>query len=404
MAKVFYTILAAIIAVVAADRCHPETCNGKQHTACVYRSPAPASTCNKVQTTGVKDYEKKEIVDAHNKFRAKVASGKESLGHPGPQPAGIIPPLKWDDELAKTAQIWANQCQMGHDKCRDVDRFQVGQNIATKMHSAKHVATMSELVQLWYDEVKDFDSRQVSAFKWQSTPQIGHYTQLVWGDTTTVGCGLIRYLSRDNWFTTRLVCNYGPAGNWIGSKLYQTSAWPAATCGTVQSSSLTSGEINDILRTHNDKRAFVARGAERRGIAGPQPAGRIPPLTWDNELAQIAQRWANQCQFGHDTCRNVDRFRVGQNIAKMMYSNNYHVRLSDLVEHWYNEVKDFNRNYVRRFRWQSSPKIGHYTQLVWGNTRTVGCGAIRYKDWYWYTTYLVCNYGPTGNYIGQRVY
>ncbi|KAH0558031.1 venom allergen 5-like [Cotesia glomerata] len=182
------------------------------------------------------------------------------------------------------------------------------------------------------------------------------------------------------------------------------SAWPAATCGKVQSSSLTSGEINEILRAHNDKRAFVARGAERRGIAGPQPAGRIPPLTWDNELAQIAQRWANQCQFGHDTCRNVDRFRVGQNVAKMMYSNNYHVRLSYLVQQWYNEVKDFNRNYVRSFRWQSWPQIGHYTQLVWGNTRKVGCGAIRYKDWYWYTTYLVCNYGPTGNGIGQRVY
>ncbi|XP_044593958.1 venom allergen 3 homolog [Cotesia glomerata] len=222
MAKFFYTILAAVIAVVAADQCHPKTCSGEQHTVCKYRASGPASTCNKVQTMELNDDEKQEILDAHNQLRARVASGKESLGHPGPQPAGIIPPLKWDDELAKIAQVWANQCQFGHDKCRDVDRFQVGQNVATKMHSAKHVAKISELVQMWYDEVKDFDSRQVSAFKWQSMPQIGHYTQLVWGETTTVGCGLIRYLSKDNWFTTYLVCNYGPAGNWIGSELYKT--------------------------------------------------------------------------------------------------------------------------------------------------------------------------------------
>ncbi|XP_074108076.1 venom allergen 5-like [Cotesia typhae] len=182
------------------------------------------------------------------------------------------------------------------------------------------------------------------------------------------------------------------------------SEWPAATCGKVQSSSLTRDEISEVLQVHNDKRAFVASGAERRGSAGPQPGGEIPPLVWDNELAEIAQRWANQCQFGHDLCRNVDRFQVGQNVAKMMHSWNEFVSLSQLVQYWYDEVQNFNRNYIRNFQWQSWPQIGHYTQLVWGSTRTIGCGFIRYKDWFWYTTYLVCNYGPTGNRIGQHVY
>ncbi len=32
------------------------------------------------------------------------------------------------------------------------------------------------------------------------------------------------------------------------------------------------------------------------------------------QLETIAQRWADQCQFGHDQIRNVERFRVGQNV------------------------------------------------------------------------------------------
>ena len=36
--------------------------------------------------------------------------------------------------------------------------------------------------------------------------------------------------------------------------------------------------------------------------------------TWSDELAEIAQRWADQCEFKHDTHRNnVDGTYVGQN-------------------------------------------------------------------------------------------
>ncbi|XP_008545751.1 venom allergen 5-like [Microplitis demolitor] len=222
MAKILLTILVAVLASVAANQCLPKTCRGKTHTMCLYSSSKPSPYCNKVQTSSLTPEEEQEILDAHNKFRARVASGQESLGRPGPQPAGHIPPLKWDKELAQVAQRWANQCKFGHDKCRDVERFQVGQNVASKMHSNQHVAQMGDLVKMWYDEVKDFDSRQVQSFKPQPEPKIGHYTQLVWGETTLVGCGAVRYFGFDNWYTTYLVCNYGPTGNWIGSPLYQT--------------------------------------------------------------------------------------------------------------------------------------------------------------------------------------
>jgi hypothetical protein len=47
-----------------------------------------------------------------------------------------------------------------------------------------------------------------------------------------------------------------------------------------------------------------------------------------------------------------------------------------------------------------SEQTGHFTQLVWNATKTVGCGATQcdnnqIKGWY-----LVCEYDPPGNVIG----
>lgn len=45
-----------------------------------------------------------------------------------------------------------------------------------------------------------------------------------------------------------------------------------------------------------------------------------------------------------------------------------------------------------------SEQTGHFTQLVWESTSTVGCGArlCGTKGWY-----LVCEYWPRGNVVGE---
>ena len=47
---------------------------------------------------------------------------------------------------------------------------------------------------------------------WQD---VGHYTQIIWRDTTRLGCGIATGLGRD-W----LVCRYSPPGNWVGRYAY----------------------------------------------------------------------------------------------------------------------------------------------------------------------------------------
>ncbi|XP_046998606.1 venom allergen 5-like [Schistocerca americana] len=178
-----------------------------------------------------------------------------------------------------------------------------------------------------------------------------------------------------------------------------------SACHKVVHSGTTGADATSVVEAHNRLRDRVAAGRERRGRPGPQPpAADMNTLVWDDELARIAQRWADQCTFGHDSCRDVERFTVGQNVY--LSSTTGPIRgaeWSTAVQAWYDEVRAFSKNNINKY--QFSAATGHYSQVVWGNTKYIGCGYTVYNETSRWTTQLyVCNYGPSGNFIGRRVY
>lgn len=148
-----------------------------------------------------------------------------------------------------------------------------------------------------------------------------------------------------------------------------------------------------ILDEHNRLRQLVALGH----VNGQPGAANMMEMMWDDELAAMAQRWADRCSESHDSQRNVRRFTVGQNIGYSRTTKspgpyddepNWRRRINS----WFNEV-------------HSNQRIGHYTQLVWGDTFLLGCGYSFYNDpARGYTKNYVCNYGPTGNVAGYQPY
>ena len=63
------------------------------------------------------------------------------------------------------------------------------------------------------------------------------------------------------------------------------------------------------------------------------------------------------------------------------------------IDGWANEESDYD--YEKR---KFSNEVGHFTQLVWKNTTSVGCGAADCGNNGWL---LVCEYWPPGNVIGE---
>lgn len=181
---------------------------------------------------------------------------------------------------------------------------------------------------------------------------------------------------------------------------------PACNEGPL-SKGVTEDEIERILSVHNEYRAKVARGEEERGRGSGQPeAANMMQMSWDDELARIAQMHADQCKFEHDCteCRKTERFGVGQNLY--IYKQSQQTKTENdwnrAINDWYSEVDDFSPLNIEPFKFSSD--TGHYTQVVWARSYKVGCGTTTYKDGRWFTSLYVCNYGPNGNFLRGQMY
>jgi pathogenesis-related protein 1 len=140
-----------------------------------------------------------DITSAHNVVRAAVGVG----------------PFFWDEQLAATAQAWADTCTdsdnngfLDHNPNRSVGYpWYVGENIA----ASSGAITAQIAVDLWASEQQYYDYLTNTCAPGQTC---GHYTQIVWANSILLGCGMSScpQLTLPN----SIVCNYGPGGNIIG--------------------------------------------------------------------------------------------------------------------------------------------------------------------------------------------
>ena len=130
----------------------------------------------------------------------------------------------WDEDVAANAQAWADNGLYAHSSNgeRVVAGVQLGENLAWGFPSRTGV----DSTRAWYDEIA-FTSPYGTADAFDDSTDlneaIGHYTQVVWASSTSLGCGKGRAAVNGNdgdyW-----VCQYGPAGNFAGQFSSQVNA------------------------------------------------------------------------------------------------------------------------------------------------------------------------------------
>ncbi|KAF2981966.1 hypothetical protein EK904_011920 [Melospiza melodia maxima] len=133
-------------------------------------------------------------------------------------------------------------------------------------------------------------------------------------------------------------------------------------------------------------------------------------LVWDETLAKSAEAWAATCIWDHGPSYLL-RF-LGQNLS--VRTGRYRSILQ-LVKPWYDEVKDYAFPYPQDCNPRCpmrcyGPMCTHYTQMVWATSNRIGCAIHTCHNmnvWgsVWRrAVYLVCNYAPKGNWIGEAPY
>jgi len=185
------------------------------------------------------DSEKTILVDKHNELRRRVAKGQEkkhAKGTSGPQPpASNMNELVWDDEVAKMAQTWTDQCSATpHDTNRKMVKaghptgLYCGQNVYNSWSSDGPAKSkdLAHAVQSWYNEVQYFNESAVDKFFLEGgghTGHIGHYSQVVWADVSTIGCGYEYRIDENfnNMYRETIICNYCKGGNELDKPMYK---------------------------------------------------------------------------------------------------------------------------------------------------------------------------------------
>ncbi|KAJ0144805.1 putative pathogenesis-related protein, partial [Colletotrichum tanaceti] len=178
----------------------------------VEAAPDPSPVANDLQST---------CLDSHNVHRSNHSA----------------PALTWDSALASYALVTAQTCVFQHDMTTGGGGY--GQNLAMwgatgseGLGEAK--AAQRAITEQWYNgELNLYTGYGQASPDMTNFLQWGHFTQMVWVDTTAVGCA-VHYCaagtlsSIGSWYT---VCNYKSQGNVIGS--FDKNVLPPGNAATV---------------------------------------------------------------------------------------------------------------------------------------------------------------------------
>ncbi|WP_446692209.1 CAP domain-containing protein [Sphingomonas sp. XXL09] len=135
------------------------------------------------------------LLSRHNEERARRA----------------IPPLSWNPALARSASVWAEHLAATgtFHHAPENETAPEGENLWA---GTPHRFTPEAMVDAWAREQRVF---RPGRFPDNSTTgrvaDVGHYTQLMWRATHSVGCALAHGAREDV-----LVCRYSEAGNYEG--------------------------------------------------------------------------------------------------------------------------------------------------------------------------------------------
>nr|XP_045609393.1 uncharacterized protein LOC123765045 isoform X5 [Procambarus clarkii] len=296
--------------------------------------------------------------------------------------------LKLNKEMNKYAKEWAKKMAT-EDKLALRPDNKYGENVFCLSSNTKEFKVKPEqVVDKWYGESKEH--------KFGEEPQgtrlkSGHFTQMVWKDTTQMGVGKARTAAGTKVF---VVANFDPQGNWMGQFADQVppvGGFPkTASAGksslfsskTRKASSSDSDSDEDdfakeCLKSHNDYRA--KHGA--------------PPLKLSKKLSKYAEEWAKTIA-KKETLQHRPNNSYGENLYCAWSSNPKHkIKGSEAVDSWYSEIKDFTFG-----REPSDLRAGHFTQVVWMDSTELGVAIARSKSG---KIFVVANYSPAGNFVGS---
>lgn len=140
----------------------------------------------------------RRLLAAHNAERARAG----------------VPPLRWADNLESEARVWARELIGTTRFAHDPAQHGHGENLWTGWGG--RVWTPEEMIGEWIAKKANYRHGVFpDVSRTGDWNDVSHYTQVIWRDTTHVGCAVESRGDR-----TVLACRYAPPGNIDGRRAY----------------------------------------------------------------------------------------------------------------------------------------------------------------------------------------
>merc|ERR1712000_337112 len=183
------------------------------------QTTAPTTVPTTVPTPpATTDSEASVFLDFHNKERACFG----------------LPAMTWSVDLENQAKQYAFKCHYGHSPRDSRQAPPQGENLAA---GGGFGWASNDLINGWLSEQIDWSCADNDC----GTGKVcGHYTQMLWKDSTQLGCASVQCHTGSPWGSgkwTYVVCRYNPPGNYIGRHPLNpvTDTGPTANCGCARS-------------------------------------------------------------------------------------------------------------------------------------------------------------------------
>ncbi|CAJ0592112.1 unnamed protein product [Cylicocyclus nassatus] len=331
-------------------------------SAAIYREKRATYYCS---NNGMTDAIRDQILNYHNAARLRVARGVEPNNVGYLNPAKNMYRLDWDCDMERQAQAAIASCPSTLETWSNM-----AQNLQwyTSSGSFSDPATqINSALNTWWGAARQYGVTD-SKNRYRNS-NLYSFANMVFPETTKIGCAYRICPGATN--TMTITCLYNGIGYFTNQVMWETGSAcvTGADCTTYPYSGCSGGLC----------------------IKGP-----------DVQVEASAIRNANKCVYAHST--DAERPNLGENIWFTTAQNFDKVKAATQAsQYWWDELEEYGigpSNNLTLAIWNRPNDVGHYTQMAWDTSYRLGCAVTSCSGF----TYVVCQYGPGGNYFNNLIY